>query len=212
MTAITHHLPEPIMIGYAAGTLPEAFNVLVAAHISLCDEARAGLAAHEAVGGALLEDLAPSALSDSALATCLDRLEDYDTANCETGTGDLPQPLWDYAGRNLADVRWRPAGLGVKQALLPTGSEARLRLLSIPAGQAVPDHSHHGTELTLVLRGAFRDKFSRFGPGDVEVCGPDHHHTPIAEPGEDCICLAATDAPLRFDGLLPRLAQPFLKI
>jgi putative transcriptional regulator len=28
--------------------------------------------------------------------------------------------------------------------------------------------------------------------------------------GEDCICLAATDAPLRFRGLIPRLAQPLL--
>ena len=34
----------------------------------------------------------------------------------------------------------------------------------------------------------------------------------IAEAGADCICLAATDAPLRFRGVLPRLAQPFLRI
>jgi putative transcriptional regulator len=64
----------------------------------------------------------------------------------------------------------------------------------------------------LVLQGAFRDESDRFGPGDVEVACEDMQHTPIAEDGPPCICLAATDAPLRFSGLLPRLAQPFFRI
>jgi putative transcriptional regulator len=34
----------------------------------------------------------------------------------------------------------------------------------------------------------------------------------MAEAGVECICLAASDAPLKFHGLLPRLAQPFFKI
>lgn len=77
---------------------------------------------------------------------------------------------------------------------------------------AVPDHGHRGTELTLVLQGAFRDETDRFGPGDVEIATEELEHTPVAEPGLDCICLAATDAPLRFNALIPRLLQPFLKI
>ncbi len=64
----------------------------------------------------------------------------------------------------------------------------------------------------MVLQGAFADEVDRFARGDVEV-GTEHlTHTPIADAGEDCICLAATDAPLRFKGLLPRLAQPFFRI
>ena len=35
---------------------------------------------------------------------------------------------------------------------------------------------------------------------------------PVAEPGPDCICLAATDAPLRFSGIVPRLAQSIFRI
>jgi putative transcriptional regulator len=34
----------------------------------------------------------------------------------------------------------------------------------------------------------------------------------VAEEGEDCICLAVTDAPLRFKSLIPRLAQPLFRI
>ena len=76
----------------------------------------------------------------------------------------------------------------------------------------MPDHGHRGTELTLVLQGAFRDESDRFGKGDIEVANEEMVHTPVAEEGLDCICLAATDAPLRFNSLIPRLAQPFLRI
>jgi putative transcriptional regulator len=100
----------------------------------------------------------------------------------------------------------------VKQAVLKTSSQATVRLLKIPAGAAMPDHGHNGTELTLVLKGAFRDDGGRFGRGDIEIADEDLHHTPIAEDGEDCICLAATDAPLRFRRLIPRIAQPFMGI
>ena len=102
--------------------------------------------------------------------------------------------------------------MGVKQAILPTSKSASARLLYIPAGAAMPDHGHRGMELTLVLRGAFTDEDDRFGPGDVEVADEELNHTPVADIGEDCICLAATDAPLRFNSWLPRLAQPFFKI
>ena len=76
----------------------------------------------------------------------------------------------------------------------------------------MPDHGHSGTELTLVLQGAFRDASDRFGPGDVEIATEADEHKPVAEAGLDCICLAATDAPLRFTGMLPRLLQPLFRI
>jgi putative transcriptional regulator len=93
-----------------------------------------------------------------------------------------------------------------------TRAACRARCANIPAGCAVPDHGHAGTELTLVLQGAFRDETDRFGAGDVEVADADLDHQPVAEDGADCICLAATDAPLKFNSMLPRLAQPFLRI
>ena len=54
MTQIKHHLTEPLLMGYAAGTLPEAFNLVVATHITMCDECRAALAEYDAVGGAVM--------------------------------------------------------------------------------------------------------------------------------------------------------------
>jgi len=100
----------------------------------------------------------------------------------------------------------------VKQAILPTDGPATARLLYIPAGAAMPDHGHHGTEMTMVLQGAFQDGDDYFARGDVEVADSDLHHTPIADIHEDCICLAVTDAPLRFDGLLQKAVQRWARI
>ena len=66
--------------------------------------------------------------------------------------------------------------------------------------------------MTLILQGAFSDEVDRFARGDVEFGDENLTHTPIAEVGVDCICLAATDAPLKFSGIIPRLLQPFIKI
>lgn len=202
-------------MAYAAGDLPEAFNLVTATHVSLCDECRARLASFEAVGGAMLETADVAEMSDDSLMACLDRIDGLSQANARRPlkrAGIFPAPLADYVGGGPGKVKWRNLGMGVKQAILPTGKDASARLLYIPAGQAVPDHGHRGLELTLVLQGAFRDERDRFGPGDVEIADEAMEHTPIAEAGEVCICLAATDAPLRFNAIIPRLAQPFLRI
>ena len=214
MNEIKHHLTDELLMAYSAGELPEAFSLVVATHISLCDDCRAALDALDCVGGALLENDSV-AMSDDALAATMKLIagelpKPISAPNREDAV--FPKPLQDYVGGDLAAVNWTTVGMGVRQAILKTSKDASVRLLHIPAGSAVPDHGHRGTELTLVLKGAFRDENDRFGRGDLEVANEDMQHTPIAEMGEDCICLAATDAPLKFNGLLPRIAQPFLRI
>ena len=213
MTEIRHHLTDALLMAYSAGTLPEAFSLVVATHVSMCDECRAALGAYDAMGGALLDNCDPMEMSEDSFAAALARLDMPAPAEpARRRTADIPSPLQNYIGGGLDSVRWRGVGGGVRQAVLKTSPGATVRLLRIPGGTAVPDHGHRGTELTLVLRGAFRDEVDRFGRGDIEVAGEELEHTPVAEEGEDCICLAATDAPLRFRGLIPRIAQPFLGI
>jgi len=216
---ITHHLSDQLLMGYSAGTLPEAFSLAVASHIALCDECRARLASFDALGGSVLEELGAedwSSMDSGALAITLARVKATKpverTPEARIGDDILPEPLARYVGGGVDAIRWRPIGNGVKQAVLPTSRAATARLLYIPAGTAVPDHGHKGMELTLVLQGAFADETACFRRGDIEIADEDVEHQPIAQPGLDCICLAVTDAPLKFRGLLPRLAQPFLGI
>lgn len=210
---IKHHLDEDTLFAYAAGNLPEAFNLIIAAHVSLCDECRAVVESYDTLGGALLEAGDAADMPAESLSRALARIE---TVQPEIRTaptpGTLPAPLRDYVGGGLDAVRWRPVGMGVKQAILRTSDAATARLLMIPAGAAIPDHSHKGTEMTLVLKGAFQDEDGRFARGDIEVADGSVSHTPVADIGEDCICLAVTEAPLRFKGFLPKVAQKLARI
>ena len=216
MSDINHHLTDALLMSYAAGNLEEGFALVVATHVSLCDECRARLESFEAVGGALVDDCETAIMSDDALEATMALIEAAPKVarapRMSARDSVFPSPLQDYVGGDLDAVKWRAVGGGVKQAVLPTGGGSKVRLLSIPGGTAMPDHGHRGLELTMVLKGAFRDDDDIFARGDIEVADEDLHHTPVAVEGQTCICLAATDAPLRFKGIVPRIVQPFVGI
>ena len=78
MDDIRHHLTDQLLLGYAMGNLPEAFDTVVATHISLCDECRARMHAFDAVGGVLLDEGDDAGIEepalDESLAATLSRL------------------------------------------------------------------------------------------------------------------------------------------
>ena len=221
---LTHHISDEILLSYAAGALPEAFGVVVASHISLCDDCRARMTGFDALGGAILERETGQPVTDTQLGEMLTLIAHLpqDSAAARPSTrsatpkklsqGQLPAPLCDYVGERLDSLPWRAVGGGVRQYVLATKGAARARMLYIPAGTKIPDHGHGGMELTLVLQGSYHDADDSFGPGDIDIAGADTQHTPVAAENMPCICLTATDAPLRFRGLLPRVVQSFLRI
>lgn len=211
MNEIRHHIPDALIAAYAAGSLPHPFALVVATHISQCLECRAAYHGHQAVGGAVLDAGETSELSGGLKDNVLALLDDP----------VAPEPVYERSGVYPAPVvealkgvqpRWRSMGLGVRQSILRSGPEGSVRLLYIPPGQAVPDHGHNGLELTLVLQGSFSDDTGRFGVGDVEVADEALEHTPVADDGSPCICLAATDMPLKFNAFIPRMLQPLFGI
>ena len=216
-TKIQHHLGDEILLGYASGSLSEGWSLAVATHLALCPECRKRLAAAEAVGGAMFEAVEPAAVGDDILESVLARLDDLPPekptakpahAKAETGAHLFPEPLRSYVGGQL---NWKWLG-SAQQIRIKTGDKTTsCRLLRIPAGQPMPTHGHRGLELTLVLQGSFHDADGTFVRGDIEAADEGVEHQPIAGEGEDCICLAVTDAPLRLHGMAAIL-QPFLRI
>lgn len=211
MSAISHHAPDEMLAAYATGSLPQPFSVVVASHVSLCTHCRVALEAHWSAGGAVLETVSAAALSDGLKADVFARLDaPFTPEPVRKRSRIFPGPVMEaLKGRA---PRWKALGAGVRQDILMDDGRGSVRLLYIPAGQAVPDHGHNGLELTLVLQGSFSDETGRFGVGDLEIADETLDHTPVAGPGEACICLAATDAPLRFRSLIPRLLQPLFRI
>lgn len=219
-----HHIGADLLVAYAAGSLDEGSSLVVATHLALCPACRRDLALAEATAGALLDTLAPAPLdlpaeTASLLATRQRIARGPAASHMKTSRIPdpaarpiLPLPLRDYVGGDVGDLRWRTLGRGAAQVLIPTTGPTQARLLRIPAGQPVPEHGHRGRELTLVLSGSFHDGATLFARGDVEDADDETVHQPTATPDADCICLAVTEAPLRFRGWFLRLIQPVLGI
>jgi putative transcriptional regulator len=211
MTNINHHCTDAILAAYASGNLPQPYALVVAAHVSLCLECRAGLEAHQAAGGAVLETIDTQEVSRDLKSNIMAMLDaPFTPEPVYKRSGVFPGPIMEALKGK--PPKWKKLGAGVKQSIISADDTGSARLLYIPPGQAVPDHSHNGLELTLVLQGSFSDSTGRFGVGDLEVAGQDLDHTPVADEGAPCICIAATDAPLSFNSLIPRLLQPIFRI
>ena len=218
---ITHHLSEELLLDYSSGALSEAWSIAVAAHLSKCSHCRALHAKLEEVGGSLLTDSAPEGLSDDIFENVLDRLDEGGAAvgnevrhNFEWASRyGIPAVVTDYLAADTKKLPWKSLGLGVSQVVLETkDSSATARLLKIPAGKKVPHHSHNGRELTVIFSGGFTDETGSYGPGDIQEIHGNTEHQPWVREGEDCICLAVTEAPLKFSNVAVRLAQPLIGI
>jgi len=207
-----HHPGEEFLLQYASGATTEPFALLVATHLAYCPACRAAVAQAEAIGGALLDDLAPAAPThtdnDGDIANILQRA----ARQRETADPAPDKPLQAYVD-DFDSVAWRSLGPGIQHCVLAKDKYGAVaRLLRIAPGRSVFEHSHSGNEMTLVLAGSYRTGDVQFGRGDVECADEATTHRPVADAGATCICLAVTDAPLRFRNLLGRIMQPFIRI
>lgn len=211
-----HHPADELILDYATGGAPEPVALLVATHLALCPACRRSATRLEGVGGALLDDLPPAAIAGDALERALARLDQPHAmpppAAFAPSSRLLPTPLSRYAPAGLDGLAWRRVVSGIDQAALPCGGgPMKAALLKIAAGRAIPRHTHRGSEMLMVLDGAFSDETGRYARGDVEVSEETIAHRPVADADRDCLCLIVTEGPIRLTGLVGRLINPFLR-
>ena len=216
---VTHYPNDETLLDYASGSLNEVWSLAVATHLSLCPQSRRTVSDMEAVGGKFLSESDEIEVSSDLLAKISTRIEDENiskSSNAAEIVSDsycLPEPLRSYAGGDVDDLKWRKFGSSAQQTLVLAGKNGTVaRLLKIPAGKPVPEHTHNGQEMTLVLDGAFEDHTGVYSRGDFQQANESLMHQPFAVSGKDCICLAVTDSPLHFKSFAARLLQPVIGI
>jgi putative transcriptional regulator len=161
--AVTHHPAPESLMSCSAGSMPEAFAAVMASHIAMCPDCRKELSVMEQIGTVLFEAIAPTAVACEAEVTSMRDLQEHDERQPQSD-GDVPAPLVRILGTSLDGVQWKRAGRGIWQhriALSHEGSST-LRLIKVAAGLSLPEHGHSGPELTLVLRGSFRDDSGQY--------------------------------------------------
>lgn len=213
---VRHHPNEALLLDYAAGSLAEAASLAVASHLTFCPHCRADNRRLESVGGKFLaESLDAAPADDATFKAIMARVVAENTVAppSQPSHAILPSPLRAALGCDIEGVRWKRLGMGAYHYVIPTHDKTMTaRLLRIPAGRPVPEHTHSGLELTVTLCGSYSDATGVYARGDLQEADDDVVHQPHAAPGEDCICLAVTAAPLRFKSWAARLVQPFLRI
>lgn len=203
---------DGLMARYVAGRLPEPARVLVAAHLALSSKNRPIIQALEGAAGVELEEVAPVPLADrqDRLAAVFDNpaMPSYSPVSNEDPV--LPDILRRFVGMGIDDIPWKTKMPGYREHLIGEIDGCEANLLWIKPGRKMPSHTHEGSEITLVLDGAFTDGNGRYGRGDIAVADESIDHRPIAENSRPCICFAVTDAPLKLTGSYSQLFSDFL--
>ena len=110
---IAHHLDDATLIGFAAGTLAPAHSIVTSAHLAMCPQCRATLRSAEAIGGGVLADQAPVAVSQTLREATMASLEGLPLAAVKKSkpsvkVGELPDVLVRALGvTSLDQIKWR---------------------------------------------------------------------------------------------------------
>lgn len=210
-----HHPTDATLLEYFSGTLDEGRRVVVAAHVEMCSSCRRLLSGMETVAGEYLDAVPPAPLSDGALARAISRLDAValgSQTQQSTSVDDLPVRLRALAPYKLGPWRWIGPGVYWRNVAIPEEATSRVFLLKAAPGTHLPQHTHEGTELTVILKGAFRHEGGRFGAGDCDDADDSVEHSPVVEDGEECVCLVAMEGNIRLRSFFGRLIQPLVRL
>jgi putative transcriptional regulator len=215
---VTQHPDTAWLLDYATGALSRNFELVLGAHLMACAHCRSELRAAERLGAALMmagtaerPSLAPQRVLE-AEANPAPWVNARALSAGDTDALDLQAVVSQYLDCGLGALPWRSAGRGLQIARLRSEAEERLWLVKAAPGTVLPRHSHSGSELTLVLKGAFFSGQTIYAAGDIEDANECVDHQPVVTRESECLCLAVTEGPLRFRSLLPRIAQSYLGI
>lgn len=174
-------------------------------------------AAHQADGGLNRSslDTAGSRLISKETSSKTVRINGVDVSNGVERTTSieldgrvftLPKTLHRYIEKT---GNWSGLVGKLWQAPVDLGNQGVANFIFMGSGGSVPEHTHRGTEYTLVIDGEFSDGLSHYDTGDFIYMDGEKTHTPKAEGNEGCLVFSIVDQPLHFTSGLARLLNPF---
>lgn len=204
----THTTPDDLLADYAAGTTTPGVTLLVAAHLTQVPGSRDRVDVLESVGGTLFADEQSVELSSDALSSTLALLDTEPEVVSNTLSaphGPIPGVVLDALGTDFDAIPWRFRLPGVSAAEFDGFGDEHVSLLRARPGSTVPQHTHQGQEMTLVLQGCLSDGGVEYRKGDIAINDEHDDHSPKVIGDEICYCLIVQNGDLRFTGRLGRV-------
>lgn len=201
---------------FAQGILPPAEALIVSAHCDMCQECQSIVSNHN-------ELLAQEAFGSTAelgeeyndiLANIIHLPQAKPTVvkpqiksiELDGKSFELPRALQRYATKT---GNWSKLVGKLWQAPVDLGDMGVANFIYMEKGGSVPEHTHRGTEHTLVINGEFSDGLNDYDTGDLIFMDGQNVHAPQSHADEGCLVFTIVDQPLHFTSGLARLLNPF---
>jgi putative transcriptional regulator len=216
---INHHPKFELLKSYVDGDLPASIAAGINIHIGLCSKCQQQVnALTEQVAEFSFEDLDNESLG-LADADMLDSIFDIDKMTSETdviqyqvksetqsvrfkdNNYELPRVL-----NNMEIGGTTNLGKLARSRVLLEEGEIHTSLLHIEPGGSVPQHTHNGFEITVLLDGSFCDDSGEYVKGDFIMLDGNHEHQPISKEG--CLCYTVVNDSLHFTQGFNKLLNP----
>lgn len=209
-----HPSPE-LLLRYSAGTLTPAMSFVVASHVQQCSICQSTQDNLEYMGGVSIENYADSTVNDASFDSLLNRLEDNpisDQSNLNIPLATDYQSMFsDIVDKKYENVGWQSIAGKIERAEVNVADgDNQVEILRFAPNAKIPQHTHKGNEYTVILEGSYTDELGEFGVGDFIHMNQNHHHRPVASK-HGCVCIAVTDAPMHFTGVLGPVLNLFAR-
>jgi putative transcriptional regulator len=194
-----HHPSDVLLLDHASGGLPTAAGLPILAHLDNCAACHAAAELWGLVGRALIPQSPQGPPAENAARL----LRQLDCAAVKASSARLG-PAWaERVGDfKIGRRRWIAPGIWTAHIHAPIQAGWRVFVLGVTAGGVVPAHGHDGAEYVHVYQGAFASKGRTYRAGDfLALDVEDVHALQVSQDGP-CICLIASEAPLKWKGWL----------
>ncbi|GAA0857816.1 ChrR family anti-sigma-E factor [Aliiglaciecola litoralis] len=212
---ISFHPTQLQLIEFVEGNCTPAMALVISAHTDMCPLCQKHINVIEAriAESAIESDVSEcdfgNMLSEITLLPAADGFSiprEDQTIELDGRQFKLPRALRKYVNKtgnfsHLLGNLW--------QAPVDLGPMGKANFIYMQKNGRVPEHTHKGTELTLVIDGEFSDGISNYDTGDFILMDNTNVHAPYSEASEGCLVFSIVDAPLHFTSGVARLLNPF---
>lgn len=216
---ISFHPSANDLQAFSAGTSKPAEALMISAHVDMCVKCQKACQEYQIQLSEEVFDsvqkLAPlddsylkmmSGITDLPVNKTVTPAPQSSSIELDGKIFELPRTLRRYV-KNTGN--WSHLLGKVWQAPIDLGDMGKATFIYMEKGGRVPEHTHRGSEITLVIDGQYSDGISDYDCGDFTIMNDQHKHQPFSEAHDGCLVLSIVDKPLHFTSGIARLLNPF---
>ncbi len=220
ISMIKHHPSDTLLTQYCSASLSASLSLAVSIHVDMCPVCQEKVTKLEADNAAeVFNDALPSEAKDDTSGyfeqessslfdlitsdTSIDEVYEVEPIAVEINQQNYQLPR---ALTRISHSKFTQVGKLARSRVTLDDGPLRTSLLHIAAGGEIPEHTHTGFEITLLLNGEFSDEEGSYVPGDFIWQDGSHLHTPVTKEG--CLCFTVVSSALHFNKGLSKLLNP----